>query len=193
MGNAQPTSSTLNSGRLLNKNPSYVKNKNNDNVEEENAETGPEEKYSSNDHEPRAVNDATTIEWFLQNSSGKMKRILKEATQNDLADKITDMITNYESKQGQAACLKMLVCKSSPFIWGMQKSIRKHIEPKDKKENENLDREDKSDKRLFNVQNFFTHLPSIEEYRENGVKCEKLYSIYCNTTDLYDKQYFPYK
>ncbi|XP_065359761.1 uncharacterized protein LOC135953711 [Calliphora vicina] len=146
-----------------------------------------EEKYTPNAHQPRALNDATTIDWFLQNSSNKMKRILKEATHNNLADKLTDMIANYESKQGQGACLKMLVCKSSPFIWGMQKSIKQHIEPKDKKQSAEEDLNADTEKQLFSVQHFFTHLPSVDEYREYGEKCEKLYSIHCNTTDLYNK------
>ncbi|XP_037815614.1 uncharacterized protein LOC119606253 [Lucilia sericata] len=153
----------------------------------QNAENGPEEKYTPNAHQPRTVNDPTTIEWFLQNSSRKMKRVLQQATHTDLAEKLTDMITNYESAHGQAACLKMLVCKSSPFIWGMQKSIKKHIEPKGKETEIDDEEDNNAESSFFNVQHFFTHLPSIDEYRAYGSKCEKQYSIYCNTKDLYNK------
>ncbi|XP_046808182.1 uncharacterized protein LOC124420148 [Lucilia cuprina] len=179
----------LDGGRLFNRNPSnYGSPKSQDNpTEEENADNGPEEKYTPNAHQPRTVNDPTTIEWFLQNSSRKMKRVLQQATNSDLAEKLTDMITNYESTNGQAACLKMLVCKSSPFIWGMQKSIKKHIEPKSKEADIAEENEDNVESSFFNVQHFFTHLPSIDEYRAYGSKCEKQYSVYCNTKDLYNK------
>lgn len=195
MGRAKPPPivSALDGGRLFHKIPPIPTAKYHDNPSEETAETGPEEKYSPNDHQPRSSQDPTTIEWFLQNSSGKIKRILKQATQENLADKLTDMITQYAADQGhQGACLKMLVCKSSPFIWGMQKSVKKYMDPKDKvlgdtKLNAEITEEDDSENRLFNVNNFFTHLPSIEEYREYGEKCEKLYAINCNTTDLYRK------
>lgn len=73
------------------------------------------------------------------------------------------MITQYAADQGhQGACLKMLVCKSSPFIWGMQKSVKKYMDPKDKakegaKLNAEITEEDNdSENRLFNVSDFFT-------------------------------------
>ncbi|KAM7356670.1 uncharacterized protein ACRADG_002322 [Cochliomyia hominivorax] len=180
---SQPIISTLDGGRLFNRHPNKV----NENPLEENAETGPEEQYAPNDHQPRSgAQDPTTVEWFLQNSSGKMKSILEQATHNNLADKLTEMIAIYVAEHGQqGACLKMLVCKSSPFIWGMQKSIRKYVDPKDEKA-ENIE-DEISGNRLLNVKNFFTHLPSIDEYREYGEKCEKLYGMHCNTTDLYNK------
>ncbi|TMW44234.1 hypothetical protein DOY81_010686, partial [Sarcophaga bullata] len=180
-------------GRFFNKNPTSTQTSNSEDYVGDNAETGPEEKYGPNDHEPRSAADPTTIEWFLQNPSNKMKRILKDATHTNLADKLTDMIASYETEQGQGSCLKMLICKSSPFIWGMQKSIRKHIQPHIGQETENTDDDNENkqetddlskEKPIFNTQHFFVHMPSIEEFQNYSEKCEKLYSIHCNTTVL---------
>lgn len=185
--------SALDGGRLFHKNPTQSAPSGHDNIENVDAETGPEEQYSPNDHQPRMLKDGTPIDWILQNPSRKIKRILKDATNTNLADKLTNMIENSETEIGQGACLKMLVCKSSPFIWGMQKSIKKRIETNDKDEesaasSNSEDLNENSENRLFNVQHFFTHLPSINEYREHGEKCEKLYSNHCNVTDLYNKK-----
>ena len=187
----KPTVTVVDGGRFFNRNP--TSNPTADNYAGDNAETGPEEKYEPNDHQPRSAEDPTTIDWFIRNPSTKLKRILKDATHKNLADKLTDMIASYETKQGQGSCLKMLICKSSPFIWGMQKSIRKHIEPhlgleaehtddiiENKQETDDIPEE----KPLFNTQHFFVHMPSIEEFQNYSEKCEKLYSIYCNTTVL---------
>lgn len=190
----QPTISVLDGGRFFNRHPTATPIATSADYTGDTAETGPEEKYGPNDHQPRSVGDPTTISWFLQNSSGKMKRILKHATHRNLAEKLTEMIANYETREGQGSCLKMLVCKSSPFIWGMQRSIRKHIEPNiNSEDDKNMDDDEKKqetdkqveDKPFLNTKHFFTYLPSIEEYQKYSEKCEQLYSVHCNITDLH--------
>ena len=191
---SKPAVTVVDGGRFFNRNPTSTPTAIGDDYAGDNAETGAEEKYEPNDHQPRSAEDPTTIDWFLQNPSNKMKRILKDATHTNLAEKLTDMIASYETKQGQGSCLKMLICKSSPFIWGMQKSIRKHIvpyigpdaEPTDDDDNENKPEtvDTSEEKPLFSTQHFFVHMPSIKEFQNYSEKCEKLYSIHCNTTVL---------
>lgn len=129
-----------------------------------------------------------------------MKRLLSDVMDSNISDKITEMIANREETEGQGACLKMLVCKSSPFIWGMQKSLKKRINGKGEEEivevgagsstedTKSKDTNENSEnKRLLNSESFFTHFPSIDEFKEHGEKCERLYSNHCKVTDLYGK------
>lgn len=157
------------------------------NAEYENADNGPEEQYSPTDHQPRSLKDGSPIDWFLQNPSKKMKSLLDQAIDAELPDKIIEMISHYENKVGQTTCLKMLMCKSSPIIWGMQNSLKKRINGE---ENSTKEQAEKSaeNKRPFSTESFYTHMPSLDEFREHGAKCDKLYSNYCNTTELHRKK-----
>lgn len=152
------------------------------------AETGPEERYSPTEHQPRMLADGgTPIDWFLQNPSKKMKSLLDEAIDSSLTDKITDMISNYERQEGETGCVKMLMCKSAPFIWGMQKSLKKRIVGETDKEEDkkNTEGNEKAEnRRVFDVDSLYAHFPNLAEFREHGAKCEELYSTYCNITKL---------
>ncbi|XP_061394687.1 uncharacterized protein LOC133330239 [Musca vetustissima] len=157
-----------------------------------NTETGPEEHYSPTEHQPRMLSDGTPIDWFLQNPSKKMKSLLNDAIDTSLTDKITNMISSYEREEGQTSCVKMLMCKSAPFIWGMQKSIKKRITgdvDEDEKSAKGNDKKQEEDRRLFDVDSMYRHFPSLEEFREHADKCEKLYSNYCNITKIRQEQF----
>ncbi|XP_073837982.1 uncharacterized protein [Musca autumnalis] len=164
----------------------------------DNAETGPEERYSPTEHQPRMLTDGTPLDWFLQNPSKKMKSMLSEAIDSGLTDKITTMISNYETEEGQTDCVKMLMCKSAPFIWGMQKSLKKRINGGGEATDNDAEKEKKTsnkgdnaeeNRKLFDVDSLYAHFPSLEEFREHGSKCEELYSNYCNITQLRRKYY----
>ncbi|KAL3267398.1 hypothetical protein HHI36_011527 [Cryptolaemus montrouzieri] len=57
-------------------------------------------------------------------------------------------------------CIQLLICKSSPFIWGMQRSLS----------GENST--------VSGVQALFQFLPTVDEFLKNGDKCEKQHP-YC--------------
>ncbi|XP_013099289.2 uncharacterized protein LOC106081686 [Stomoxys calcitrans] len=171
--------STIGTTLLGNTRPQRTKDYYSSPTEYNNAETGPEEQYSPNDHQPRELKEGTPLDWFLQNPSNKMKTLLDQAIDSNLSDRIIDMIESYETEEGRTSCVKMLMCKSSPFIWGMQKSLKQRIRGDASDGKESME-----NKKPFNVESFYAHMPSVEEFREHSAKCDQLYSEYCNTTNL---------
>ncbi|XP_075161952.1 uncharacterized protein LOC142234667 [Haematobia irritans] len=150
-----------------------------------NAETGPEEVYGPNDHQPRELMEGTPFDWFLQNPSKQMKSLLDQAIDTNLSDKIIKMIENHETTGNERSCLKMLICKSSPFIWGMQKSVKNRIRGDDKENIESIKSEETQ--RPYDVESLYTHMPSLDEFRDHAVKCDQLYSNVCNTKKLHQR------
>ncbi|PSN49101.1 hypothetical protein C0J52_13635 [Blattella germanica] len=61
----------------------------------------------------------------------------------------------------ESGCIQLLVCKSSPFVWGMQRSVRAL-----------LSKEQDRARRLTPIQRMYNHLPSVKEVTEVGDHCE---------------------
>jgi len=96
-----------------------------------------------------------------------------------LPEHVVDMIEDKESPDGnEAACLKLLMCKSSPIIWGMQKSLKKRLagEP-----------DEHDEESYMNANMFFKYLPSLHEYKEHGVSCETRFAKHCPRNLTLDK------
>lgn len=89
------------------------------------------------------------------------------------------MIASKESDAGnEAACLKLLMCKSSPIIWGMQKSLRKRLAGEPEQHDESA---------YMNANMFFKYLPSLHEYKEHGVDCETRFGQHCPTNSTMEQ------
>lgn len=78
------------------------------------------------------------------------------------------MFTSMEEKNGDANCIKLLVCKISPLIWGMQRACNNTIEP-----DEQTDEIDESNNRGLN--SFYKYLPDMQEFSSHGDACESRY------------------
>ncbi|XP_030373411.1 uncharacterized protein LOC115623272 [Scaptodrosophila lebanonensis] len=155
---------------------------------EENRSSGPEAIFEPNDHQPRSLRSGTPIDWFLQRPGKHTKKLVQQIMDRELPDRIVNMIEQRENDPdgGDAGCLKLLMCKSSPIIWGMQKSLKQRLrrslptekeeEEEDPKGNDETEQESNS---YFNTGIFFQHLPSIAEFREHGEQCEARYAIGC--------------
>ncbi|XP_020817138.1 uncharacterized protein LOC110190823 [Drosophila serrata] len=133
----------------------------------------PDALFEPNEHRPRSLSMGSPIDWFLQRPDRYSKRLLKDIMDRDLPEHIVDIIEAKEEKgNGQkAGCLKLLMCKSQPIIWGMQDSLKKRLAGEAE--------EDEDTDSYFNKQIFFKYLPKIEDFREHGASCEKKYHEEC--------------
>ncbi|XP_017493998.1 PREDICTED: uncharacterized protein LOC108382110 [Rhagoletis zephyria] len=139
-------------------------------------------------HQPRALREGTPIDWYLENPNEGMRRTLNDALDTQLTERITEMIENVEQQEGQqAGCIKLLMCKSSPIIWGMQRSVSERVTGKATTDNtveDNAEGKKKAKpKKLFSTDVFFAHFPTLEEFREHGAICEERFGKQCNVDE----------
>ncbi|XP_017085245.1 uncharacterized protein LOC108117371 [Drosophila eugracilis] len=126
--------------------------------------------YEPTDHRPRSLSMGSPIDWFMQRSDGYSKKLLKDIMDRDLPEYIVEMIEAKENPaEGKnAGCLKLLMCKGKPIIWGMQNSLKKRLA------GEEEEMESYLNKRIF-----FKYLPSLADFRVHSASCEKKYQVDC--------------
>ncbi|XP_017101473.2 uncharacterized protein [Drosophila bipectinata] len=133
----------------------------------------PEALYEQNESQPRSLPISSPIDWFLQREDGHSKRLLQEIMDRELPERIVDMISEKEDpeKGHKAGCMKLLMCKSQPIIWGMQDSLKKRIagEPEEQEDTDSF----------FNKKVFYKYLPSLEDFREHSTSCEARFHEEC--------------
>ncbi|XP_022213820.2 uncharacterized protein LOC111068573 [Drosophila obscura] len=136
---------------------------------------GPEALYDPNEHQPRSLSMGSPIDWFLQRPGAHSKRLLGRIMDKELPEHILDMIESKEDREmgHEAGCLKMLMCKSKPIIWGMQNSLKKRLagEPELPEEQDNHS--------FFNKGIFFKYLPSLKDFKEHSADCETRFYEEC--------------
>ncbi|XP_017053405.1 uncharacterized protein LOC108096364 [Drosophila ficusphila] len=129
--------------------------------------------FEPSDHRPRSLSIGSPIDFFLQRTDRHSKRLIKDIMDRDLPDYIVNMIEDKENpKEGiNAGCLKLLMCKGKPLIWGMQESLKKRLaeEPEEPEESDSY----------FNKQIFFKYLPSLADFRNHSASCETKYHEDC--------------
>ena len=79
------------------------------------------------------------------------------------------MFSTMEDNDGDAECIKLLVCKTSPLIWGMQRACNDSIDP-----DEQTDDIDESNGKGLN--SFYKYLPDMQEFSLHGDACESRYN-----------------
>ncbi|XP_067645250.1 uncharacterized protein [Eurosta solidaginis] len=139
-------------------------------------------------HQPRKLREGTPIDWYLENPNERMSRLLNDALDSQLTERITEMIERVEEKQGgQAGCIKLLMCKSSPIIWGMQRAVSERVTGRSSNiTNENASEEQekekkaKSQKKLFSAEGLFAYFPTMDEFRKHGDVCDERFGKQCN-------------
>lgn len=143
--------------------------------------------------ERRAVSPGTPLDWLLENKSTSFSKLLVDVRDANLPQRVIDLVGTLEEKSGDADCLKLLVCKSAPFVAGMQRAISGKLEEGDdgtavvgsNEENEidddNVnnsdsadDADDIKDESMMNA--FFKFLPDLNEFRKNSDLCETKYN-----------------
>ncbi|XP_017005507.2 uncharacterized protein [Drosophila takahashii] len=132
--------------------------------------------FEPSDHRPRSLSMGSPIDWFMQRSDRHSKRLIRDIMDRDLPEYIVDMIESKEKpEEGRnAGCLKLLMCKGKPIIWGMQESLKKRLagEPGEPEEAEESDS-------YFNKRIFFKYLPSLKDFRVHSASCEAKYHEDC--------------
>lgn len=137
----------------------------------DNPNTGPEALYEPNEHQPRSLSPGSPIDWFLKRPGAHTQRMLRRIMDRQLPEHIVDMIEAKETADGnEAACLKLLMCKSSPIIWGMQNSLEKRLAG---------EQEEYDDQSYMNANAFFKYMPSLDEFRQHGESCESRFAKHC--------------
>lgn len=133
--------------------------------------TGPEALFEPSEHQPRSLSPGSPIDWFLQRPGAHTQRMLHRIMDRQLPEHIVDMIESKETADGnEAACLKLLMCKSSPIIWGMQNSLEKRLAG---------EQEEYDDQSYMNANAFFKYMPSLHEFKEHGEGCESRFAKHC--------------
>ncbi|XP_017956463.1 uncharacterized protein LOC108651359 [Drosophila navojoa] len=136
-----------------------------------NPDTGPEALFEPNEHQPRSLSPGSPIDWFLKRPGAHTQRMLRRIMDRRLPEHIVDMIESKESANGnEAACLKLLMCKSSPIIWGMQNSLEKRLAG---------EQEEYDEQSYMNANAFFKYMPSLDEFRQHSESCESRFAKYC--------------
>ncbi|XP_017122021.2 uncharacterized protein LOC108142578 [Drosophila elegans] len=129
--------------------------------------------FEPSDHRPRSLSMSSPIDWFMQRNDRHSKGLIKDIMDRDLPEYIVDMIEAKEKpEEGQnAGCLKLLMCKGKPIIWGMQESLKKRLagEPEPQEDFDSY----------LNKRIFFKYLPSLEDFRVHSANCETKYHEEC--------------
>lgn len=129
------------------------------------------------------------IDWIFQQSKSNplISQHLDTMLDKNLPDRIVELV-DYDDDNGDGTgdgmkpktntdCIKQLLCKTAPFIWGMQNAISTKISDTDAEPNEADDASstsppDNVDDRL---NAFYKYLPSIAEFTKHGMTCENQY------------------
>lgn len=106
-----------------------------------------------------------TFDWILDKVSNGMNLYGDTIRNKKLPDILTSIVDDMETEQGQGDCIKMLLCKSSPFIWKMQDTFINYVDGKQVKDGEDA---------------MFGKLPGIDEYKAHGKICEERFGKLCN-------------
>lgn len=88
-----------------------------------------------------------------------------------LPQRLVEIVGTFEERTGEADCIKLLLCKSAPFVWGMQRAISERIDGTDEEE---LDEENQQ--KTNRIDAFFKYLPEVREFRQHGDSCEDRYT-----------------
>ncbi|XP_037029216.1 uncharacterized protein LOC119069263 [Bradysia coprophila] len=114
----------------------------------------------------RKLSDGSPLDWFLQIKSPILTNTMNELRNSSLPERLVDM---FEEKDGNTDCIKLLVCKMSPLIWGMQRACNATIEPEEQTDEIDVGINGKG------LNSFYKYLPDMQEFSTHGDACESRY------------------
>lgn len=145
----------------------------------------------SDNNRPRSLSFENPFDWILnqqtnnEHLSNQMVSIHDKTLPERLAKSIDDKSERNDSTKD---CIKLLLCKSAPFVWGMQRAITTRTSNKNTDPGHYEDEVDENDggndtQRRTQTDNrldgFFKHMPSVDEFKSHGDACEARYTA-CN-------------
>lgn len=92
----------------------------------------------------------------------------------NLPQRLVDIVGELEQNAGDADCVKLLLCKSAPFVWGMQRAIAERIDGVEEDSEE--DEDEKAGQGGNRIEAFFKYLPEMKEFRHHGDGCNERYN-----------------
>ncbi|XP_067011775.2 uncharacterized protein [Anabrus simplex] len=102
------------------------------------------------------------LTWILDNPSQKIATLLEVAQDRTLPEKLARRLPGRHT-----GCVQLLVCKSAPFVWGMQRSLRALLQP---------DPASQAEWSLLGpLQRMYAYIPSVSEVTSHGDQCEVNY------------------
>lgn len=121
------------------------------------------------------------FDWIMENqlTNTALAQQLANVRDKKLPEQVIQSIVNSAlGDDGQADCIKLLVCKSAPIIWGMQRAIFEPKNASDKANDGNVNDENGSnDKKSGNrLDEYFKYLPTVTEFKDHGDECEQRYN-----------------
>ncbi|KAG4067928.1 hypothetical protein HA402_010614 [Bradysia odoriphaga] len=111
----------------------------------------------------RKLSDGSPLDWLLQIKSPILTNTMNELRNSSLPERLVDM---FEEKDGNTDCIKLLVCKMSPLIWGMQRACNATIEPEEQTDEVDVGNNGKG------LNSFYKYLPDMQEFSTHGDACE---------------------
>ncbi|KAL2737892.1 jmjC domain-containing protein 4 isoform X2 [Vespula squamosa] len=90
------------------------------------------------------------LKFILENKNDKMTKLIEEARNEALPDRLMDTIDGFDS-----ACIRLLLCKASIVIRSAQESLKK---------------------KSNGIRSFTAWLPSKEDFERNSDECEDKYT-----------------
>ncbi|XP_045773591.1 uncharacterized protein LOC123872994 [Maniola jurtina] len=102
--------------------------------------------------------DLTT--WILNKNSQRLQDLIATAKNESLPEHIEDLIPDQEYDE-ETSCIRLLVCKITPFVSKMQKAV--------------FSEDEELDKKMRGAAFMYRHLPTSEEINSRGKICERKY------------------
>lgn len=135
------------------------------------------------DSEPQAMNNP--FDWIVekQTSDNELSGQLEELQHRDLTERMVRSIDDGNIRnETNTDCIKLLLCKSAPFVWGMQRAIGTQIREKsgdyeDIEEENDANSNGRESDANTGLNAFFKHLPNVEEFKNHGDACEAQYKL----------------
>lgn len=108
--------------------------------------------------EARKMNEGTPLDWILTHANAA--QIIEAAKDHNLPNQMVEYVKERDLDE-DTDCVQLLICKSAPFIWGMQKTL-----------NTSNDKSSKGPQILYN------NLPTVDQVAEHEETCESKHP-YC--------------
>lgn len=125
-----------------------------------------------------------TLGWLLERSKSNefLSKQLETMLDRDLPERLVNMVESGDnaeySPKGNSDCIKQLLCKTTPFIWSMQKAVSAQMNNSGTEDNAETDasRSNAGDTNApndgYNMMTIFKYLPSVDEFKNHGITCE---------------------
>lgn len=117
-----------------------------------------------------------TLGWMLEQSKSNqfLSQQMNAMLDKQLPERVVKMIDG--DVPGNSDCMKQLICKTTPFIWGMQKAIAVQMNDSEQHKSDTDDTQDGSTDEDDRMQILYKHLPSMDEFKNRAAECEDQYS-----------------